>query len=427
MENSGFDLGKLLAPIKAEEFLKENWEREPLVVRRDTREQYEKLFTLADLDSVVAFSQPRFTEAGAFPNQAPPSPSCVQGYLADSQFGPRDVYPDVSQLQQVYAHGKTVVIRAMHRRWPAVATLCRNLEAVFQCPVHANLYLTPPHSQGFDAHIDPHEVFALQIDGTKVWRLYGPAVKLPLVGDRAILQRARLGKPEEIRLKPGDLLYLPRGYAHEAFTNDDSSLHLTIGINIYRWVDLLRQAVDGMARTDARFRESIPSGSLLDGVAGIALSDRFRELLGALAEKASLETAVARLGGEFLSGLPMLPQGRFTAQPGVDDIGLNTVLAKSPGAICRCTVNADTAAIQFPGGQISGPARIGPALQFIAGSHRFAVRELPDDLGVAGNLVLAKRLIRERLLMIESHSDGTGEFPVPNSSGRTPAGRASSI
>jgi hypothetical protein len=191
---------------------------------------------------------------------------------------------------------------------------------------------------------------------------------------------------------------------------------LTVGVNIYRWVDLLRHALDDAARADARFRESIPPSALLDASENSGLRDRFRELLGVLEATASCDHAVERLADEFLNGLPMLPQARFATQRGVDDIGLNTVLVKAPGAICRCSVHADSAAINFPGGQISGPARIGPVLCYIAGAQRFAVRELPNNLGVAGNLVLVKRLVREGLLSIEPHSEEKIGRPAANGS-----------
>ncbi|MDB5308472.1 MAG: Cupin 4 family protein [Gemmataceae bacterium] len=69
----------------------------------------------------------------------------------------------------------------MERRWHPVALLCRNLEIVFHCPVHANMYLTPEGAQGFDAHFDTHEVLVLQLEGTKTWRVYGSARTAPLV------------------------------------------------------------------------------------------------------------------------------------------------------------------------------------------------------------------------------------------------------
>ena len=39
--------------------------------------------------------------------------------------------------------------------------------------------LTPEGAQGFDPHFDTHEVFVLQVEGHKHWRLYGPGRVLP--------------------------------------------------------------------------------------------------------------------------------------------------------------------------------------------------------------------------------------------------------
>jgi hypothetical protein len=400
MPGSVFDLEKILDPITPEQFLGETWEKQPLAVHRKARDHFVALFSLANLDAVIAFSRPRFTDSEGFPGRPSSSETCVQGYLPDQLPAPTDVYPGIAELRQLYAQGKTVVIRGMQHRWPAIAALCRNLEAVFHCPVHGSLYLTPPNAQGFDAHIDPHEVFALQLDGVKHWRLYGPAAELPLPGDTASIPREQLGPPREVRLEPGDLHYIPRGHAHEAHTADQPSMHLTIGINIYRWVDLLQHALKEMSRRDPRLRESLPPGALLSSEIDPGLSGRFRELLLAVAECARFDDAARRLGDQFLNGLAMLPRDHFVSPAEVDSMNADTVLTKSPGAVCRCLVGPERALIQFPGGQVGGPARIGPALQFIAQTQRFAVRELPEGLGVNGKLVLVRRLVREGMLSV---------------------------
>ena len=142
-----------------------------------------------------------------------------------------------------FAQGKTLLINSMQNRWPAVAAMCRNLEAFFGCPIHTYLLLTPPGAQGLAAHYDAYEVFVLQIDGVKHWRFYGAARDLPLADDQDEIPRDKLGLPtQEVLLQPGDLLYMPRGHVHEAFTKDGASLHLTVGLRIYRWMDLLQQA-----------------------------------------------------------------------------------------------------------------------------------------------------------------------------------------
>lgn len=50
--------------------------------------------------------------------------------------------------------GFSVVINRLQRRWRGVSRVSLALEDVLGHPVNANLYMTPPESQGFEAHFD---------------------------------------------------------------------------------------------------------------------------------------------------------------------------------------------------------------------------------------------------------------------------------
>lgn len=141
------------------------------------------------------------------------------------------------------------------------------LQEFFGCFVGANLYLTPPNSQGFAPHYDDVEAFILQIEGQKRWRLYKPLHEneyLPRYSSKNFKQ-SEIGKPIlDIVIKPGDLLYLPRGTIHQGVTLEDThSLHVTL--SVYQknsWFDLLEkvlpQALERAAVNDTRFREGLP-------------------------------------------------------------------------------------------------------------------------------------------------------------------------
>ena len=95
----------------------------------------------------------------------------------------------------------------------------------------ANSYLTPRDSQGLAPHWDDVEVFVLQVEGAKAWRVWtweasgdgggkerrrgrgAPLASSPS-GD---LDERSLGEPAlKVVLRPGDVLYLPRGTVHAA-------------------------------------------------------------------------------------------------------------------------------------------------------------------------------------------------------------------
>ena len=132
-------------------------------------------------------------------------------------------------------------------------------------PVQINAYITPPQSQGFSAHYDVHDVFVLQIAGEKQWFIHEPVFESPLRSqpwnDRstAVAEAATQAPVIDTVLRPGDALYLPRGYLHSAKALGGVSVHLTVGIHpVTRYA--LVEALLALAADDLSLRTSLPLG-----------------------------------------------------------------------------------------------------------------------------------------------------------------------
>lgn len=90
-------------------------------------------------------------------------------------------------------------------------------------------------------------MFILQAEGSKRWQVYKPLPDqiLPRVSSRDFTPD-EIGPPIlDVVLKPGDLLYLPRGTIHQAQSLPGThSLHITVSANQKRtWVDFLETAL----------------------------------------------------------------------------------------------------------------------------------------------------------------------------------------
>ena len=176
-----------------------------------------------------------------------------------------------------YGKGATIRLLCPHRHFDSVFSLLSLLELEFGCMVGANSYLTPPRkSQGFAPHYDDIEAFCLQIEGQKRWKVYAPlnkAEELPRVSSNDFTDDdLRESQPViDTVLQPGDLLYMPRGWIHQAITlQDDSgsdkhSLHLTISVSQqWAWADflelLLPDALNSAINSDksTSLREGLP-------------------------------------------------------------------------------------------------------------------------------------------------------------------------
>ena len=190
--------------------------------------------------------------------------------------------------------------RTCTRRSPASAAAWRSSSCT---GVQANAYLTPPGAQGFRVHYDTHDVLVLQVEGEKAWRVW-PGQPLPHPTRRTPWQREMTpeGEPAGLTLRPGEVLYLPRGTLHDARGQAGAaSLHLTIGLLEPSWADAMRLLLDRLEATRPELREPFPSWRLAEPAAAPALLAALTGRLTTLGSPAAAGTALAwpagRAGG----------------------------------------------------------------------------------------------------------------------------------
>ena len=220
--------------------------------------RFDDLLSVRDVERLItetALRTPgfRLVKAGA----------TVSGYTKDLSWRP-SAFTGVADVPRVLAEfeaGATIVLQGLHHSWLPLARYCRELEAFLGHPAQANAYFTPRGSQGLPVHHDTHEVFSLQVAGEKRWLVYEPALELPLKDQRYSSELGAPGEPVlDVTLRAGDTLYLPRGWLHQALTSSSDSLHVTVGVNVRRWIDEARALIDEAAADDVELRRSVDRG-----------------------------------------------------------------------------------------------------------------------------------------------------------------------
>ena len=285
-------LDRLLAPTTRKAFFADHHEQQPLFCGSSEPRSYDGLLTLAAVDAVVASADLRHDMLRLVAGGDPVDPS-------------RYISPDgrvlPAALAEAYLRGATVVLPQLHRSVAAIADFCSALEGEFSAAVQANAYLTPAAAQGFEPHYDQHDVFILQIHGTKTWRLYGTP-RAAAGGTPFERGRHEPGAVSaEYTLQPGDCLYIPRGLMHEAANEgSEPSLHLTIGVLPKRWCDLVLDAVAALVRDDAAFHRALPPGFATRRDAAQLAEQHFAPLLAAVASGTRLDQALERAARDFL-------------------------------------------------------------------------------------------------------------------------------
>ncbi|MFN7619677.1 MAG: JmjC domain-containing protein [bacterium] len=110
------------------------------------------------------------------------------------------------------------------------------LSRTFAASIGANIYCSFRGVQAFGTHFDNHDVIVIQTGGTKVWNLYASRADNPIENfpdddaTRRWFEQTRGPLMQQVTMQPGDVLYLPRGWYHDALATDGPSLHVTFAI-----------------------------------------------------------------------------------------------------------------------------------------------------------------------------------------------------
>lgn len=404
-------LERLLAPLEPAAFLRDFWEQRHRVLRRDAPDYYADLLAARDVDPLLHLYRwdTLLGSGGVREYEGPPQVTLVRsaGGQADRRPAPTrgGGLLDLGALYEAYADGYTLVVDSLQARWPSVAAFCRALEMALGCPVQANLYVTPRAAQGFAPHFDTHDVFILQLGGAKAWRIYPARELLPLAHGDGRVPPDAAGEPiDEFVLGQGDLLYIPRGYVHEARTTSEASIHLTVGVYVWRWADLLSDAVLVLAEGDPSLRKALPVGALQKACHGLQVDGRVAEILASLGVDS--QEIVSRLAGRWADQRQPMGDGHLGLLDQIDAVGSDTRLRRRPDLPCTVSQAGERVTITFPGGSIGGPAFLEEAMRFVARTEVFQVRDLPGPpwapLSANAQVVLARRLVKAGLLTLDS-------------------------
>lgn len=308
---------------------------------------------------------------------------------------------DIIDAARVYAHfgdGATIVLQALHRYWEPLFHFCRELETVLTHPVQVNTYLTPPRARGLDVHYDTHDVFVLQVSGSKMWKVYGCAVDLPLGHQRRKGSFPDPGDPQiDVELKPGDCLYIPRGFLHAAETAESESTHMTVGILVYRWMDVLRSALD-RAEDELFMRAALPPGFAHDPEALAREIPQKLEEVGRWLAALDPLTMAGAFSDKFWGGRPPLLTGQLQQMLMLDEIRDDSLVRQRRGAVCKLKLEGEDVIVLLGDRRLRMPAHVAPALEKLLDSAEVKVGDLDSVLDGESRIVLVRRLVTEGLV-----------------------------
>ena len=240
-------LGALTAPLSVPEFLQRRWPQE-FHVSHAPAPALAPLLDQSELRNVQALCS------------APRRGTLRVDYTREERVSEFDV--PVERAVSLFAAGCTIYLTDLRtgqsRLWS------KSLDATLGLipgTATINAFTSMP-GKGLAWHWDAQELFIVQVRGRKLWHVApNHVVEWPTVNGSPQQDPARgelsfqvknpaapIAAPERwtsIEMRPGSVMFLPRGYWHRA-ENIDESLHLVLQVRMPCWRDVLRFILDNV-------------------------------------------------------------------------------------------------------------------------------------------------------------------------------------
>lgn len=215
-------LEELVAPLSEAEFLSLLRERKLTFLRGSDSDRYKSLLNWKTLRGMLERGEhPRDLVHLRLSRDSVKVP--LERWFSNTGVGTR---VDIAKVEAYLAQGFSLCITCIDEQAPHLAALCNNIRARTFEQIKIGVIVTTGKEGAFKLHYDPEDLIILQVEGTKRWKVYGPAVSNPVIG-----MPTQAPPPEEAPifdevLKPGDFLFLPGGNWHRCENGPARSVHL---------------------------------------------------------------------------------------------------------------------------------------------------------------------------------------------------------
>lgn len=191
----------LLGGLSPQKFMRRHWQKKPLLIRQALTDA-----PVVDRAQLFALAGQEDVESRLIRHDGKQW-SLRRGPIA------RRSFPKLAQP------GWTLLVQGLDAHLEAAHELLSRFRFVPDARLDDLMVSWASDSGGVGPHVDSYDVFLLQLQGRRRWRIAAPAREAAFapafVPDLPLKILANFEPEQEWLLEPGDMLYLPPGWAHE--------------------------------------------------------------------------------------------------------------------------------------------------------------------------------------------------------------------
>lgn len=233
----------LLGGLSPQQFMRRHWQKKPLLIRQawpgvQPPLSRAALFDLAGQDGVESRLLSAFDG---------------QWKLRQGPFSRR-------QIPAVSRPGWTLLVQGLDLHLDAAHAMLQPFRFVPEARLDDLMISYASDGGGVGPHLDSYDVFLLQVQGRRRWRI-GPVADRSLVPGLPVRILANFQPSEEWLLEPGDMLYLPPLWGHDGVAEGGDCMTCSVGFRAATATglaqDLLHRLADGLEPPEAGRPEAI--------------------------------------------------------------------------------------------------------------------------------------------------------------------------
>jgi ribosomal protein L16 Arg81 hydroxylase len=255
-------LQDLLAPMTPESFMAGHFDRAPLHIQ-GSPDKFAGVLDWAGIDRLLDMTHIWTETSLKLVLDSAPVPPAQYSVKATSRDGAPVLQPVAARVQEWVRRGASVVMNDVDSLTPGLAAVSDALEGAGFGKAQANVYISWQSHKAFHAHYDTHDVWAVQVEGEKTWNVWEGRAEWPIAHPlfrgqpQDHHERAKGGLRARVHLKKGDILYLPRGWYHDALAEAPNSVHVAYGVHAPLGMDVMNILTE-RALHDPAFRQPLP-------------------------------------------------------------------------------------------------------------------------------------------------------------------------
>ncbi|WP_348754807.1 cupin domain-containing protein [uncultured Aquincola sp.] len=226
----------LLGGLSPAQFMRRHWHKKPLLIRQAvpgvvppvTRSQAFELAAREEVESRLIVHQPQPTARGKM------AWKLRHGPIARTALPP------------LKTPGWTLLVQGLDLHVPAAHELLSRFRFVPEARLDDLMISYATEGGGVGPHLDSYDVFLLQVQGRRRWRI-GPVADRTLVDGVPLKILANFEPQQEWVLEPGDMLYLPPMWGHDGVAEGGECMTCSIGFRAPSRGEMARELLQRLA------------------------------------------------------------------------------------------------------------------------------------------------------------------------------------